>query len=1219
MSHETPKNNHVRHKLVLVETLILAIPLLVLSYILYQSGYQFEYHHLILLSMLITLILIGLIIVRQIFDKISMVAVSLKQVESGGTHTMDIRHDISEFHEISNTFNNLVKKLEETTEGLRQSQFELLTIKDISETAKEVRNLDHLFEILLEKSMSVTGAQTGSVLTIAGGTFSNKDLVLLPKQRESASNHKLFQKFRVAAAKGHHETLEKDSFIDIADFVARNVLIDGQPLLIQDIEKDTRTLKTNDPQYGPPSFLSMPIFAQNKLVAVMNLSNKARGQLFECHDEKIISIILGEISFALENATMHSNLENQLRIIKGHNLELEKEIEARNRMEKARQESEKKYKELLDFLPISVFEIDFQGNFTTVNHTSLETFGYTQDDIVQGLNALKMFIPEDLDRVKEDIQKVLNGGKMDSAPYTMIRKDGSTFPVLISANPVTSMNTVIGFRGAVIDFTERRKMEESLQESEERYHSLFDHSMDAILLAKLDGSILDANPAACDMFRSTRNEIQKIGRDGLTDLTDPRLQTALSERADKGAAMGEITMCRANGDKFPAEITSTIFVDASGRQTTSMIIRDVTKRKQAQEELKERDNRFKKLSSHVPGMIYQFMRKPDGTYCVPFTTEAIENIFGCSPKDVCEGFSPITRVVFSEDLDRLIGSIEASAEHMTTWQCEYRVQIPGRSIRWMLGHSTPEKLADGTIIWHGFNTDITDHKRAEDALRESEEKYRLVVENSDEAILIAQAGMLKYVNPMTMKILGYSETELLSTPFIEIIHPDDREKLMAAHLKRMNGEPTQPVRQFKVCCKDGSVKWADSHAIVISWNGKPATLNFIMDVTERKRAEELLLESEKKYRFLTEKMTDIVWIQDMNLRTTYVSPSIEAVLGFTPEERLAQDVREQLTPASMSVALDIMAKELALEQQGQADPERKLVLELEYCHKDGSTRWIENIISGIRDDRGVLAGLHGVSRDITERKHAEEELSKAKEQLLQSEKLASIGRLSAGVAHEILNPVNIISMELQLLQTMENLPPDVPKELKICMAQINRIIKIAENLKQMSRIPEKKVVMADINDTIDHILGLYATQLKIEGIETEIQYQSDLPVIAMDKEKIEQVILNLISNATAAMEGKEKKVLRIITEREKLPGDRDQLKITIADTGIGIKSEHMSKIFDPFFTTKEQGKGTGLGLYISYGIVYDHQGMIWAVNNEWGGASFYVRLPLETNIEKNYR
>ena len=163
---------------------------------------------------------------------------------------------------------------------------------------------------------------------------------------------------------------------------------------------------------------------------------------------------------------------------------------------------------------------------------------------------------------------------------------------------------------------------------------------------------------------------------------------------------------------------------------------DSIKGRQSKETPKEHDVRLKNLSSHAPGMIYQFMKRLDGTYCVPFTTEAIADIFGCSPQDVREDFSPIAKVILLDDLRKVIGSIEYSAEHLTTWQCEYRVQIPGQSIRWILSQSTPEKLADGSIIWHGFNTDITDRKKAEAALDKSFEQLRNVLGATVRAIAV---------------------------------------------------------------------------------------------------------------------------------------------------------------------------------------------------------------------------------------------------------------------------------------------------------------------------------------------------------------------------------------------------------------------------------------------------------------------------------------------------
>jgi PAS domain S-box-containing protein len=369
--------------------------------------------------------------------------------------------------------------------------------------------------------------------------------------------------------------------------------------------------------------------------------------------------------------------------------------------------------------------------------------------------------------------------------------------------------------------------------------------------------------------------------------------------------------------------------------------------------------------------------------------------------------------------------------------------------------------------------------------------------------------------------------------------------------------------------------------------------------------EDFSRESGPHYKALVNMATSAIVATDHEGRILLWNLASEKIFGYTSAEAVGLKLEDMIVPKPT---------DSRFKQMLSGDSLKGVEMEL---RKEDGTRFPAEI-SFSSDERSDESSIRTIIiQDVTERKLAERDLLNARDQLFRSEKLASIGRLSAGVAHEILNPINIISVELQILQTMENLSPEVLEELKVCMAQISRIVAIAEDLKQFSSIPEKKMIMSDINGVIARVLTLYATQLKIEGIETEVQYQPDLPVIAMDREKIEQVILNLITNAVAAMEGEEIKVLRITTERETMFGKNDQLKIMIADTGMGIKSEHMSKIFDPFFTTKGEGKGTGLGLSISYGIIHDHGGSIWAENNELGGASFCVRLPVKTDIEKN--
>jgi len=390
---------------------------------------------------------------------------------------------------------------------------------------------------------------------------------------------------------------------------------------------------------------------------------------------------------------------------------------------------------------------------------------------------------------------------------------------------------------------------------------------------------------------------------------------------------------------------------------------------------------------------------------------------------------------------------------------------------------------DGNPIGRfGIGRDITERKHAEEALRRSEEKYRLVVDHANEAIFIAQNGMMKFVNPKAVRISGYSEQELTSKPFTEFIHPEDREKVIDRQMKRLRGEELPPVYHFRITAKDGTVKWVEVNTIVVPWEGKPATLSFLSDITERKRAEDDLLKTLKQ-------------------------------------------------------------------------------------------------------------------------------LQEAKDMLVQSEKLAAIGRLSAGVGHEILNPLNIISMRIQLLEMMEEIPEKIRDGFAQMKRQIDRIVKITKDLSQFSRITKREMVRRDINEVVEHILALLDPRLKFEQIALETTFQSDLPEILMEPDRIEQVILNIINNAADALEGQENKAIEVTTgiaDRNGMPCAR----IVISDNGKGIPPGNMNILFEPFFTTKEAGKGTGLGLYICYNIIQEHGGRLWAENNAGGGASFFIELPI---------
>ncbi|MEJ2658673.1 MAG: PAS domain-containing protein [Desulfobacterales bacterium] len=274
---------------------------------------------------------------------------------------------------------------------------------------------------------------------------------------------------------------------------------------------------------------------------------------------------------------------------------------------------------------------------------------------------------------------------------------------------------------------------------------------------------------------------------------------------------------------------------------------------------------------------------------------------------------------------------------------------------------------------------ITERKKAEEALREGEELLRATVESTADGILVVdEKGQVTHTNKRFAQmwqipdelIRTRDDKKLLDFVFAQLKKPE-------AFLSKVQALYKTPDEDFDVIdFKDGRVFERFSSPLIRDGQIAGRVWSF-RDITDRKQTERALRESEGKFRFLAEKMVDIVWTIDRDLQTTYVSPSIENVLGFTPEERKQQSLKEMITPESLQKVQIKFLEELQIDKQGNADPDRSIAIEVEYYCKDGSTVWMENIVKAIRDPGGEVVGMHGVSRDITDRKDMEEKLLKA--------------------------------------------------------------------------------------------------------------------------------------------------------------------------------------------------------------------------------------------------
>ena len=379
------------------------------------------------------------------------------------------------------------------------------------------------------------------------------------------------------------------------------------------------------------------------------------------------------------------------------------------------------------------------------------------------------------------------------------------------------------------------------------------------------------------------------------------------------------------------------------------------------------------------------------------------------------------------------------------------------------------------------------------------------------------------------------------------------------------------------------------------------TILVMKDITEKKGTEELLKRNEEKYRLLIENIPDVVWTDDQNGNTTFISPNIERMYGYTPEE-IYKDKAGTLLWFDRIHPDDVEKVKEAFDSLFKLNK----VFDIEYRikRKDGKWIWLhDRAVTTYKKDNTIYAD--GVFSDITERKNMWQ-------QVIQSEKMSALGLLVAGIAHEINNPLSIIIGYTQSL--LKEATEENQNKLTKILKHANRTANIVKQLVSFSRQEYATKEYVDIHQVIEEAISLFAHSLKTQNIQLVRKFDKLPLTVNCNANQIQQVFVNIISNALDTMQSQEdfEKILSVKTE---IKGD--SVWIHFKDTGCGISAENMKKIFDPFFTTKEIGKGTGLGLSICYKIIQDHRGKIQVSSQVGNGATFIVELPVTDTTDKN--
>lgn len=659
----------------------------------------------------------------------------------------------------------------------------------------------------------------------------------------------------------------------------------------------------------------------------------------------------------------------------------------------------------------------------------------------------------------------------------------------------------------------------------------------------------------------------------------------------------------------------------------------------------EVDQIYQQLVNYLSDYIYT-VRVEDGEVIETIHGPGCVAVTGYTSDDYIKEPELWYRMVHEDDRDAVTEQSSTALKGRDVAPLEHRIIHRDGSIRWVRNTIVLLKNPAGDLYaYNGLITDITVQRSAQYELQQSEEKYRSltndVLESSRVGISILDADLnIVWVNQAYSDYLGVPRDEAIGQDAKELVvhklsarfsKPNDLSKRI---LESYKSKATVEGFECHVIEQSGiRERWLDYWSRPIRTGlYKGGRIEHFTDITEQKRVLDEVIESERRYSQLLQHLTDYVYsvkVRDGKPVYTYHGQGSLAVTGYTQEDfAITPDLWiDMVHPDDQKAVREHARKALAGETSKPLD--HRII------HKNGSLRWVKSTIVLQKDEYGQVISYDGLISDITELKEAEERDHIKKQQLVQADKMATLGILVSGVAHEINNPNNFIMLNAKLIEKVWNgaaplmdsyyrengdfviagMPYSVAKDkISALISGISkgavRIEKIVRALKDYAKQDTGEMNQdVDINKVVDAAVLIINNLIKKSTDSFDVSYWPNLPPIRGSFLSLEQVIINLISNSCQAMQNKP----RIIKIKTYYDSFRKEVRVQIKDTGQGISEHDMKHIFDPFFTTKRDSGGTGLGLSIAYNIIRDHNGNLQFESNK-SGTTATLSLPIKEHL-----
>jgi|GEM_PF-320555 PAS domain S-box-containing protein len=828
--------------------------------------------------------------------------------------------------------------------------------------------------------------------------------------------------------------------------------------------------------------------------------------------------------------------------------------------EEALRQSEARYRTLFEDSRDAVYITTLGGKVIDVNKAFLDLLGYTKGELA-GITSQDTYVNSyDRQRFQKEIEQK---GFVRDFEVKLRKKDNTVIDCLITSSLwLDNGGNILGYQGIIRDITERKRTENALRESEKRYRALFEGSRDAIYVTTREGEIVDANQSMLDLFGYCREEI--IGLNARRTYVYPEARRKFQQQIEREGFVRnyEIKLCKKDGTEMECLLTATVRrADDGGIFGYQGIIRDVTEHKQILNELRTEKQRFQTLSENAPfGMV---MIDKDGAF--KHINPRFRELFGYDLNDIPDGKTWF-RKAYPDSHYR--------HDVISAWKEDLKIFKPGEK----RSRVFTVNCKDGTEKIINFIPvqletvenlmaceDITERKKAETALRKSEEKYRTILHGIEDFYYeVNLTGDMIFFNDSMVKISGYSEEELMGMNYRKYVSEETAKKVYQTFNQvYRTGVPSKGF-DWEVIRKDGTQRFLEiSVSLMHDPKGQPVGFFGIgRDVTERKQAERELKEREQKYESILNNIEELYYEVDLAGTLTFLNGSMTRILGYSREELMGVNNRQYMSEETAKRVYQTFNQVYLTGIPTKA-------FDWGLIRKDGTIRVLETSISLMHDPKGQPVGFFGIGRDITERKQAEEQ-----ERNLRSAKDKVLHHLS----HELRTPLSVIQGSIRILKrkTQAQTPPIVRGEifdsleknlgrLSDIQQETDKIIRSYREMEKSSHLealdipPSAGVERISLYSFAQKVLGEVKEEASHRDIQITFEGAKDLTLDA-NPGVLGGMFIGLLKNAieNTPDEG----VIRIVLEQK-----AQWIQLKFMDFGIGITKENQRRLFDGLFHT----------------------------------------------------